>query len=103
MKWVNGHPVPERAGSTPASYGKPAWSCTESRLLLIEVVLPVKVDRADPRLERLRLADLNMLVVTGGRERSEIEWEALLTSTGFELRRVVTAQDASIVEAVPRA
>jgi hypothetical protein len=75
----------------------------ESRLLLMEVVLPVQIDRADPRLERLLLADLNMLAVTGGRERSATEWESLLASAGFELRRVISVpgQDCSILEAVP--
>ena len=75
----------------------------ESRLLLMEVVLPVQIDRADPRLERLLLADLNMLAVTGGRERSATEWEPLLASAGFELRRVISVpgQDYSILEAVP--
>lgn len=76
----------------------------EGRLLVIEVVLPHRVDRPDAQLERLLVSDLNMLAVTGGRERSESEWESLLASAGFELRRVVTppAEDCGIIEAVPR-
>jgi hypothetical protein len=76
----------------------------ESRLLLIEVVLPDRVTGPDRELEKLLMSDLNMLAVTGGRERSEGEWSALLGSVGFELRRVVAVagQASSIVEAVCR-
>jgi SAM-dependent methyltransferase len=73
----------------------------ETRLLLIEVVLPNRIDRADPELEKLLMSDLNMLAVTGGRERSELEWKTLLASAGFELRRVLPLADQTsfIVEA----
>ncbi len=76
---------------------------SESRLLLFEVVLPVQIAAADTRLERLLLADLNMLAVTGGRERSATDWETLLSGVGFERRRTITCagQDFSIIEAVP--
>ena len=43
--------------------------------------------------------DLNMLVMTGGRERTEAEYRALLEKAGFRLNRVVhTASLMSIVE-----
>ena len=73
----------------------------ESRLLLIEVVLPNRIDRLDPEIEKLVMSDLNMLAVTGGRERSESEWTALLASAGFDRRRIhpIPGQTASIVEA----
>jgi hypothetical protein len=75
---------------------------TDSRLLLIEVVLPAKVDRADPALEKMLMGDINMLAVTGGRERSESEWSSLLSSAGYELHRIVSipGQTFSIIEAV---
>lgn len=75
----------------------------ESRLLLIEAVLPVMVDPTDPLVERMLMDDLNMLAVTGGCERSEAEWMALLSSARFELRRVmpVPGLTSSIIEAVP--
>ena len=42
-----------------------------------------------------------LLAVTGGRERTEVQHGALLASAGFELARVVpTASQYSIVEAV---
>jgi hypothetical protein len=73
----------------------------ESRLLLIEVMLPDRIDRADPELEKLVMSDLNMLAVTGGRERSEQEWHALLAAAGLAGRRIVAlpGQTARILEA----
>jgi len=73
----------------------------ESRVLLIEEVLPNQVDRADPEVEKLIMSDLNMLAVTGGRERSEKEWAALLRSAGLELHSVspVAGQSYCILEA----
>lgn len=50
-----------------------------------------------------KLLDLEMLVMThGGRERSEVEYRALLRQAGFELERVIpTASITSLIEAVP--
>jgi hypothetical protein len=67
----------------------------ECRLLVIEVVLPDRVDRADPEIEELLMSDLNMLAVTGGRERSESEWRALLGWAGLELRGVLPVRGHS--------
>ena len=46
------------------------------------------------------MADLNMLAVTGGRERSETEWR-VLASGGFQLHRILPlrGRTASVVEA----
>ncbi|HEV8112384.1 MAG TPA: methyltransferase [Planctomycetota bacterium] len=76
----------------------------ESRLLLIEVVLPSRIARADPELEKLLMSDLNMLAVTGGRERSEDEWNALIASADLEVSRMLTVpgQSAGVLEAVRR-
>ncbi len=73
----------------------------EGRLLVIEFVLPSVVDRADGPLEARLMSDLNMLAVTGGKERSEIEWRELLEGAGFEFVRVhpVPGDLVSIVEA----
>jgi hypothetical protein len=73
----------------------------EGRLLLIEFVLPDVVDRPDPALEGRLMSDLNMLAVTGGKERSAVEWKSLLRNAGFECLGIVpVAGDlVSIVEA----
>jgi hypothetical protein len=57
-------------------------------LLVIEFVLPPLVSQTDAQLEGCLMSDLNMLAVTGGRERSEREWKALLEAAGFVLTRV---------------
>ncbi len=73
------------------------------RLLVIEFVLPDVVDHADSELELRLMSDLNMLAVTGGKERTATEWKALLTSSGFECGGIVpvSGQSVSIIEAVP--
>lgn len=48
------------------------------------------------------LGDLNMLALTGGAERTEEEYRALLVAAGLVLAQVVaTAADASVIEARP--
>ena len=77
-------------------------------LLVIEFVLPPLVSQADPQLEGRLMSDLNMLAVTGGRERSEREWRALLEAAGFILTRVcpvggdtLMVRNVGILEAKP--
>ena len=76
----------------------------EGRLLVIEFVLPDVVDHADPDLEYRLMSDLNMLAVTGGKERSQSEWKNLLNQSGFELEQIfpVSGDPVSIIEAVAR-
>ena len=48
------------------------------------------------------LMDLNMMAMTGGIERTEGEYAALLDAAGFRLERVVTTKSPlSVVEATP--
>jgi len=50
-----------------------------------------------------KLLDVEMLVMTTGRERTEAQFRALLDAAGFELTRVVTtASPLSVVEAFAR-
>ena len=67
----------------------------EETLLLIELVIPP----GDAPFFG-KLLDLEMLVVNGGRERTEAEYQALLAAAGFRLTRVVpTYSLASVIEA----
>lgn len=66
------------------------------RVLLVEAVLPT--DR--PALN-VKLMDLDMLVLCGGRQRTEAEFAALLARAGLRLTRVVPGGHCSVVEAVP--
>ncbi len=80
----------------------------DGRLLIIEFILPLLVSHADPDLEGRLMSDINMLAVTGGRERSESQWRILLEAAGFVLTAVHPVADdtllirnVGIVEAKP--
>ena len=55
----------------------------EGTLLLVERVMPARVD--SPVTGRVVWSDVNMLVNTVGRERTEAEFRALFAAAGFEL------------------
>jgi hypothetical protein len=68
-----------------------------ARLLVIEALLPT-----EPGPAFAKLTDVEMLVLTGGRERTEREYRALLERSGFDLRRVLpTATSMALLEAAP--
>lgn len=67
------------------------------RLLLVDMVVPEA-----PSASFIKLLDLNMLVMTGGRERTKAEFAALLDDAGYKLTRIIpTMGPQSIVEARP--
>lgn len=69
----------------------------DGRLAVVEIVLP---KGNEPHVGPL--IDLNMMVMTGGVERTEEEYRRLLASSGFQLDRVVgTKSPFSVIEAVP--
>ena len=50
-----------------------------------------------------KLADMQMLLLTGGRERTPEEFQRLLAQSGFRMTAVVPTQSfVSVVEAVPQ-
>ncbi len=54
------------------------------------------------RPDFVMLMDLNMLVMTGGRERTVKEFEAVFTRAGFEMTRVIpTNSPFALLEAKP--
>lgn len=70
-----------------------------ARLLIAERVVPI-----DNAPSEAKLFDINMLVVVGGRERTETEYRGLLERTGFTLVRVIaTNSPLSLIEARPAA
>lgn len=75
---------------------------SSARLLVIECVIPATINAGDGDVEKLLMSDLNMLVVTGGRERNEVEWKSLLSSSGFDSMGVIAIPGvgASIIESV---
>jgi hypothetical protein len=70
----------------------------DGKLMLLEMVVP-STDDADFS----KLLDLNMMVMTGGRERTRAEFGALLDRSGYRLTRILpTLAPQSLIEAVPR-
>lgn len=70
-----------------------------TRLLVIETVVPDEIGTSVE--DRWRAAaDLNMLVATGGRERTESEYRSLLQASGFEVASIVpTASGLDVIDA----
>lgn len=62
---------------------------TESRLLVIEMVIP---PGNEPSIAKL--LDLEMLVTTGGRERTEKEFKTLLESSGFKFSKTIATKES---------
>ena len=66
------------------------------KLILIEAVVP---DTNEPHFSKF--IDLNMLVITGGRERTPEEFRQLYEASGFKLSRIVpTESPFSAIEGV---
>ena len=67
------------------------------KLILVDCVVP-----ETDELHFSKFIDLNMLVMTGGKERTAKEFAQLLNAAGFKLTRVIpTDLPTSIVEAQP--
>ena len=68
------------------------------RVLIVEMIVP---DTNSASFSKL--LDLNMLVMTGGRERTKSEFHALLDAAGLRITRILpTMAPQSIIEAVPQ-
>ena len=71
------------------------------RILLLERVLPGAAVRSEAARSAL-VSDLTMMVMNGGRERTEDQYRALLAASGLRLVRIVpTATGISLLEAQP--
>jgi hypothetical protein len=70
-------------------------------LLLVEGVYPERIDRS--LVSRGAAAnDVNMLVCTGGRQRSEDEFRELFRAAGFRLTRILpTPANVAVIEGAP--
>jgi SAM-dependent methyltransferase len=65
------------------------------KLLLVEMVIP-----PDNRPSLVQAMDLNMMVMLGGRERTEEEYERLFQAAGFQLERIIpTHSPFGVIEA----
>lgn len=72
----------------------------EDKILLIEKVLPHRMEQSEIN-QAIAISDLNMMVITGGVERTEAEFQALLASAGFNLTKIIpTDSPFSVIEGV---
>jgi len=67
------------------------------KLVLVEMVVP-----PDNRPSMAQPMDMNMLVLLGGRERTEAEYRGLLENTGFRLEKVIATHSPFQIVEVPR-
>jgi hypothetical protein len=73
----------------------------KARLLILEQVLPERFEPSGAAVQAA-MADLHMLAITGGQERTIAEYRRLLGSAGFSLGAVTgTAVAESLIEALP--
>jgi hypothetical protein len=72
----------------------------EATLLIVEGVYPSRIDQSEES-RGAAANDVNMLVCTGGRQRSEAEFRGLFDAAGFRLMRIVPAQaPVKVIEGV---
>jgi SAM-dependent methyltransferase len=70
----------------------------KGRLLIVDMVVP-----DTDATSFSKLLDLNMLAMTGGRERTQAEFRALLDAADYKLTRIIpTMAPQSIIEAVTK-
>jgi SAM-dependent methyltransferase len=65
------------------------------KLLLVEPLLPERITNS-PMSQFVAGSDVNMMVLLGGRERTEQDFRALLESAGFRLSRIVSIDGTSM-------
>jgi len=72
----------------------------ETKLLIVEGVYPPRID-GSPESQGAARNDVNMMVCTGGRQRSEAEFRELYEAAGLRLLRIVPFGMACVIEGVP--
>jgi orsellinic acid C2-O-methyltransferase len=73
-----------------------------AKLLIIERLLPERIAPDDALARENLLADINIMVAAGGRERTEAEYRTLIVKAGLRLTRVIrTPGTSAIIEAEP--
>jgi len=87
-----------RAGNILRNCREVLRSVEHGKLLLVDAVVP---SGNDPHVTKVY--DIQMLVLTGGRERTRDEFHKLLAESGFRLTAVVPTKTlVSVIEAVPQ-
>ena len=68
----------------------------DSRLLLIGRIMPEHLDDS-VALRPIVMSDLNMMVMTGGLERTVTEYQALCETAGLKLTKVIPTESIFFV------
>ena len=71
-----------------------AAMASDAKVILVERVLPDIVEPTS-MIQSKMMSDLTMLVRTGGRERTEGEFQALLTEAGLRATRIAPTANPS--------
>src|SRR5262249_20569836 len=84
------HVIPDGDDERPPTILKPCRRAVgaEATLLIIEGVCPPRIDQSDES-RGAAANDVNMLVCTGGRQRSEAEFRSIYGASGFTLNRIL--------------
>ena len=71
-----------------------------SKILLVERIMPDRME-ATPAHRRIAMADMNMLAMPGGQERTGHEYRTLLATAGLQLDRIIPlpGSEISVIEA----
>lgn len=71
----------------------------DAKLFIVERIAPEYFSDS-PRHQGIARSDLNMLVATGGRERTQMQYQALLDAAGLRMTRLLSLGDPySMIEA----
>ena len=74
----------------------------KAKLLLVERILPARVEQSVALQRAAFILDVHMMATTGGRERTESEYRALLDAAGFRVSKILPTQsEMNVVECVP--
>ncbi len=91
MKWILHDWNDEKAGAILRTVH--AAMPTHAKLALFETVIPMGDASAGPG----RMMDLNMMVMCGGKERTEAQWRGLLETNGFRIERIIPTPTPNFV------
>ncbi len=70
---------------------------TDGKIIIIESIIP-----PGNEFSISKLLDLEVLLMGGGKERTEDEYQQLLQKAGFNFSRIIhTCENVSVIEGIP--
>jgi hypothetical protein len=81
-------------GTVLSNYRRALEGRKGGRLIIVDAIVP---ETSEPHFSKI--LDLEMPLMPGGRERTEIEWRDLFEEAGLEIARIIPMQAAeSVIE-----